>query len=321
LSTDCESSCPQTFNSLGLLAFSDHTDKATGVNALQGWGTSPLRTNALSLLTPAGLGNSVPSKPGRATYLEDFARADFKEELQKPYWTVDDGVPILLGLYPPLARLQDLLPNQFTDEVAREAMRLRSIVQQAQEIGDLTLKFRPTDFINWALGQHIEVPTELIEIATARGMRMNSHPDQSEALRDIHRAALANYELELAVANRQNSELEAVIAFLQAELAVLKKKLTLVEPRPTGADTSANSESTLAERPLHTRERENLLAIAVVGAIKAFGYDPGKRNTAAKDLAAVLESLGKTLSEDCIRNHLNGAAEQLPPNWRAFIRK
>ncbi len=66
-------------------------------------------------------------------------------------------------------------------------------------------------------------------------------------------------------------------------------------------------------KPLHTKEKETLLKMAIGMAIKGYGYNPSaKRNNTTTEIKQDLESLGIQLDEDTIRKWLKEASEILP---------
>ncbi len=114
----------------------------------------------------------------------------------------------------------------------------------------------------------------------------------------------SEYGKRLAAANAALNEANAKVQRLEAKLAVAVAK------RKAGADC----------RPLGTRERETLRLIALLGAVKGYGYDPDRRTPAAKLLEADTEALGAKVSDDTIRDHLRAAANDLRPDWRARLK-
>lgn len=192
------------------------------------------QTNALSPL------NFVQDKP---PYLEAYASADFGDELQKPYWTIDDGIPNLLSINPAFAQVSDLKPNRYRDKIANEGMRLRELVQMAQDVCDLQQRFRPIDFINWALAQHINVPAKLVGLALKRGLPVLdiTHPSELARRETVETVQTTLKEWSLQIENLQRivSERDEQIFQQDAIIAHLEAINARLPTEQTGAATVA----------------------------------------------------------------------------------
>lgn len=194
-------------------------------DSLQSSGRAP--TNALAGLATlnsprlmmGGLGSialSSPTPKKRPNYLESWAAANFGNELQKPFWTDNELVAILLGIDPFFARREDLAPNRYKDDIATEGMRLHEIVQRANYLGELSIEPRPYEALDWALERYIHVPPKLLEIAAQRNMPLINYSTQLETV-------VSNYEA-------QTRQLRAEISKLKEEA---KSKAELVQDTHT----------------------------------------------------------------------------------------
>lgn len=66
-------------------------------------------------------------------------------------------------------------------------------------------------------------------------------------------------------------------------------------------------------KPLHVKERDTLLKMIIVMAVKGYAYDPNaKKSSSIKDITDDLASLGISLDADTVRKWIKEAAELLP---------
>ncbi|MFN3252310.1 hypothetical protein [Roseibium album] len=73
------------------------------------------------------------------------------------------------------------------------------------------------------------------------------------------------------------------------------------------------SEKTLQEKHIATRERESLLKLVIGMAIGGYGYDPkASRTSTAKEIVSDLQQRGLSLDEDTVRKYLKEAKGLLP---------
>jgi hypothetical protein len=70
------------------------------------------------------------------------------------------------------------------------------------------------------------------------------------------------------------------------------------------------------EKPLSGSERDSLLKLVVVMAVKGYGYDPfsTKKSTTVSEIESDLAQLGIALTDDTIRKYLKEAVSKLPPS-------
>ncbi|MGJ0427221.1 hypothetical protein [Methylocystis sp.] len=82
----------------------------------------------------------------------------------------------------------------------------------------------------------------------------------------------------------------------------------------TARGEARSSASTDNVPPVGARERETMLKIIIVMAVKGYAFDPkAKRGDSVKDIVADIEKCGLSLSDDTVRRYLREAADLLPP--------
>lgn len=264
----------------------------------------PQSSNAL-----AEIGMLAATIEQRPEYLEQYAAANYHEELQKPYWTKDDAAPVLLGINPVFARRRILEQYRFKDDTAFEAMRLRGLIEQAQEMDDLPEKFRPLQAINWARRQGISVPQELINAAVKLGLSV---------ITTIHPAELALKELttsartKLDEKQKQIDDLEALaqqqadqVARLEAEVVSLRAQ---IETKPESLPAPKTSEPRSSAQ---TRNYNTAAKLLYGVATAKYGFDLNKPTTqVVSKMLRDLEGLAVRVDDETLVKHLRNGAEQ-----------
>jgi hypothetical protein len=91
---------PQVNNLLGMLASTPRYRP----NGLIPTEPSYLSSIANALMTPQP--REEVRRPSKPAFRETWAKANFGQELQRPFWTIDRSVPVLLGLNPMFAGLR-----------------------------------------------------------------------------------------------------------------------------------------------------------------------------------------------------------------------
>ena len=264
------------------------------------------------------IGGNALSKTCRPTYLEDFAFADFGQELQKPYWTIDDSVPILLGIDPAFAQVSDFAPNRYKDEKATEAMRLRSLVQQAQEVGDLDQRFRPYVLINWAIGLHIFVPEKLLQIALDRGMAIIGYLNRVESLIEHYTSKAKLAATESASQSARIVELNTIIGEQANQLAALMPKVEQLQNDLRQAAENA-SEISKNERPCAQTERTGPvtrsynMACKLLFGLAKLRYEldfASTQKSKTSEIMSDLEQVGIAVDDETLQKHLMVGSDQ-----------
>lgn len=267
------------------------------------------RNPMMGLLDPdkrQSIGNALLGTPAvRVDYLEPWATANFGNELQKPFWTIDDGVPILLGINPVFAGPTTLAQHEFADSTAFEGMRLRRLVAAAQLMADLPIRFRPHEFINWALAQDIPVPESLLKLAASRGRPIKGYPNPIEVLQGKHRELVEKARAALAMRDARIADLEARVQSLTAEAIDLKRERDDIEARTAAAIELAEQAKASTSNSGNTRNY-NTTAKLLYGLAKAdHGVDfGGMAKVRTKSVLASLQKAEISVDDETLLNHL-----------------
>lgn len=254
----------------------------------------------------------LATEPRRPAYLEAWAVANFGNELQKPSWGIDDAVPIILGINPFFAPPQIMAKNEFSDLTAGEVMRIRRLVADAQLMGDLRERFRPHEFINWALAQHIPVPESLIKLAASRGRPINGYPNPVEVLQGKYRELVEKAKAELAIRDGKIAELEAEVRERTVEASEFKRERDALEAQSKAVTEQAEP----AEGPTNLAgmtRKYNFVCMLFYGLVKAlYGFEfGGLKKPSFKKLLGVYENVGMHPDDETLEKHLRHGSEQL----------
>ncbi len=112
--------------------------------------------------------------------------ADYPHWIKMSYWTLDEGVALLLGLNPKYTSWD--LMKQFLDTpdtVPRDYSDLRDIVLRAQATQKITDPVLPLIFIEWAASANIEIPPGLQEqAAIMKNIKMPADAEKDDILKE-----------------------------------------------------------------------------------------------------------------------------------------
>jgi hypothetical protein len=265
----------------------------------------PVNALANGLLLPAPT-NEVHSAP-KPRYLETWARADFGQELQKPFWTITDSVPILLGINPVFASPETLSRHEFDDDVAFEGMRLRRLIADAEVMGDLPERARPYQVINWALGQFIGMPPALLQLASTRGLAIKGHPSRLEVVQAEHEVFAANAKRELAARNEEIGALRRELAARLVENEALANRI-----RDGEIQRDARAEPPPQTNLAGMTRKFNKLSELFFGLANAHhGIEFGSmRKPSFRSLMTTFEQVGMRPDDETLEKYLRHGSEQ-----------
>ncbi len=232
-------------------------------------------------------------------YNQPNAQADFGHYCLCANWTLDEAVALTFGKNPELVNWKSVEPLVRVSAFAKDYAKRRDLTQRAKWAKQLYDPVYPSIFLAWAKTR-FPLPERLTTTALDNGISL-------KGWQELYEEALRNWKAQVQnLLASHSSELSAAAAALGVyrervdELEALRQH-ELVEP---------------IEKPLKTRERENLQMLALVGAMRGYGFDPEKRTTAVPSMARDLGDLDHLFSDDSIRNHLQEAANSLRPGWR-----
>jgi hypothetical protein len=99
----------------------------------------------------------------RQFFNQPSARADYGHWSKAAYWTLEEGIALLLGRAPEVVTWD--VVKEFVDSspFAAGYQRLRDLVLRAHGVGQLNDRIDPADFLDWAKRTEVEYPRELEE--------------------------------------------------------------------------------------------------------------------------------------------------------------
>ena len=95
------------------------------------------------------------------------ARADFLHWSKAAYWTIEEGVALLLGKTPSIVNWETVRDYADVSPFVRRYAQIRNLALRARESGQLALRTEPRAFLGWAKRMQIEYPSEFEEQLTA----------------------------------------------------------------------------------------------------------------------------------------------------------
>jgi hypothetical protein len=194
------------------------------------------------------------------------AAADISHWSACPYWTIDEGVALLLGKDPRRVNWEAVKSSTYVSSVAKRFAEIRDLATRAQVAKVIGAANVPGVFLRWAERTGIDVPPDLREAVTARGILIADWQDA--------------YDKTKARADQTDAQLSAArseISRLTADRDALLRKL---EERPAGT------------WPWGERETELLKHLAAAADRFWKHYDPSDQTTAPRS-ADVQEWLQK----------------------------
>ena len=111
-----------------------------------------MSTDTIDNLTKKTADNHVLQTDVTADFYFDLASLkdkDYAVWAKYPSWTVEEAIALSFGKNPKLVNWFTIQPLIEESEFAKEYAVLRNLVLRAVDIGVLTEKVRPTDFVSW----------------------------------------------------------------------------------------------------------------------------------------------------------------------------
>lgn len=227
---------------------------------------------------------------------QPWAKADFSHWSKAADWTLDEAIALSFGKAPEHVTWEKVTPLTVISPFAGQYARRRDLALRALRWKQLFDPVFPGIFLAWAKRIDIAVPPELEAAVAARGVQIadwrSLFEDQKKAY-ESHREMYERHVNDWKDAVRQRDEF---IDELKTEIRQLQ-----AAPSP--------------EKPLGTRERENLLRLVIGMAIGGYGHKPSdKRSSTASDVTSDLLEAGLSISDDTVRKYLQEGADLLPRN-------
>ena len=213
-----------------------------------------------------------------------YASGDFEHWSKAQYWTIDEAVALSLGKAPERVNWSNVKPMVDYSPFAKRYHDIRDLALRCVTWETLYDPILPALFLSWARKNDLSFPDELATKVTAR-----------------HGNAV-NWRL-LYDKLKENSERE--IAELRAALSSDAGRQNPDEPQATMKGQNESSS---------TRERESLLKLVIIAAVKKYRYVPNAaRSEAVGRIKRDLEDCGLSLDDATILKYLRQGADLLPP--------
>ena len=204
---------------------------------------------------------------------QPLSLANFQHWAQAAYWTLEEATALAFGKEPWVVNLKSVSPHAGFSPFPANYVRLKDLVERAQEVGKLGDQVMPSDFIAWAKAAGIDYPPEL--------------------------------ETEL-IAQGQLVDWKAAHDQLKVQYDDLKAQTD----RAAAIKSNAGQKK---EKGLHARERESLLKLVIAMAKGGYGYDSSAdRSPTTTEIVSDLDKLGLHLDPDTVRKWVREARGLLP---------
>lgn len=265
------------------------------------------------------------AKEAAHPFNQPHARADFDHWAKMEYWTVDEGIALLLGRSPAALTWDHI--KHIGSPIVWQFARIREAAQRAVNWKTLHVGNRPGAFILWAKRFEYAVPEELEEKVVRFGHFMGDWYSNYEQLKQSYDELKRQYD---ANAEQAKTMYDGIIARWSEQYKELGEKSTknhemamslLQEKDDRIAALNKEIERLTSElkaapkeKPLGQREGDTLRKLVIGLAMVAYAYDPkAARSEVTAEIASDLAERGLTISDDTVRKHLRESAELLPP--------
>jgi hypothetical protein len=274
---------------------------------------------------PLPLGADIKLPVGTDTAQQDEAYlfhhrnsgADLGHWTKLPVWTLDEVVSLSLGKNPDLIDWD--LVELYRDDIplAKELWDRRRLVHRYKEIGRLSDTVFPNDFIEWAHHTETDLPSALKDAVAARWQQAVDWRQLCYDQKAYYDELVGKWKSACDAIDGERQELAAKVSSLLTAIEVrdhsvsqLRECQHLLE----GAYGEARGKAEVdPDRPLHTKERDSLLKIAIGLAVRGYGYDPAEnRSPAVNQMIDDMADAGISLSVDTLRKFLRAGSEFLP---------
>ena len=245
-----------------------------------------------------------------------LATDNFRHWCKRATWTLDQAVALSLGKNPKLVNWKTVSPFTQVSTFAKEYDDRRDIANCAFEVKQLFDPVYPSIFLAWAKKKFDPLPAELLQAALDDGISLAGWKELYEGVVNTSKQHLTNQ------AAQNQKHVEDIAQFYKLKLEEVYAELKTARLEAQNLKLKAEAEAAVWEdKPLFTRERENLQLMAVFGAIRGYGYNPdAKRNTASIAISQDFSDQRLALTDDAVRDHLNAGKEFLPGDWRTRLK-
>lgn len=248
---------------------------------------------------------------------------DFSFWSRNPYWTLEEGVALSLGIDPNHLSSLFATESEGAGELIAEYHRRLQIAERAQTVGDLWLYPTPGFFIGWLKGLKLYVPDALVQhvaalgyqIADWRGLLRAEQERTIVAVRAFNHVQgtlikeRGEHAMELKNLQDRHAEDQQFQLNAYSQLAAVFEE-THREAESLRAAASAQQSDAAAKPNPKTLTGYRKLTLGM--AIDGYGYDPrAERSPIPAQLVDHLAKLGISLGEDSVRKYLKDAHDEL----------
>ncbi len=223
-------------------------------------------------------------------FSKENAQADFEYWARAAYWTIEEGVLLIMGRDPRRVQVKSIAAHRRTSRFARRFVEVSELAERALKMHQLNRSNTPGEFVAWAKQIKLEIDPELERALESFGVEIANWASR------YHFQTQRVEKLDSALQER-----DKFVGDLAATITLLTKKIEELEAACPRHDT------------LGQKERTSLLKLVIGMAVGTYAFDPHKdRNSATKEIADDLEQLGIALDRGTILKWLNEGANHLP---------
>lgn len=267
------------------------------------------------------------------------AMADCGHWGKAAYWTIEEGVTLVLGRDPRVVTVKKVSSHPGGSHFVGAYLSLHDLAQRALAVGDLGKTNFPAFFLAWSMRMGIEPPVELIAEVESMGSPIADWKTIADGLKE----KLATVEAQIAKeveaklmpllekiksdrdtalstiktltdraleAKRRNEELGNAVNELVAERDAAERRSKELEDQLARTD---QPDAMQPERPLIGTERQSALKLILGMALAKYRYQvTDKRSEKHKKIADDLELVGLSIDPDTVRRWLTEARKKWP---------
>ena len=245
------------------------------------------------------------------------ANADFSHWCKRATWTLDQAIALSLGKNPKRVNWKNVSPLTLISAFAKEYEARREIADCAVWAKQLFDPVYPSTFLAWAKTKFDPLPAELLQAALDDGISLLGWKDLYEGLVTTSKQNLSNQ------AAQNQKHVEDIAQLYKSKLEEVYAELGTAKLEAHSLKLKAEAEVEAApdkDKPLRDSERENLQAMASLCAFRGYGFDPGRKNSASRQIRDDLAGVGYSLSDDRILKQLQSGITLLGPSWREKLK-
>jgi hypothetical protein len=258
-----------------------------------------------------------PSQYELDLFLQPQSAADFEYWAKVPVWSLDEAIALSFGKNPDQVDWESIEIYRDVSLIAQNFWNCRRLVLRYQAIGRLSDPTYPRDFIEWAHQTETEIPIALVEAVSKRWHQAVDWRQYCYDQKAYYDDQIGKWKSALEALHAERQELADVVDGLTKAIAERDNSISQLRECQHFLEIArgeAESDNYLRpDKPLHTKERESLLKIAIGLAVGGYRYDPAeKRSSVVKEMIDDMADAGISLSVDTLRKFLRAGAEFLP---------